>query len=106
MFHDNVRYILSKKYLLFHLPVRMRALDRRLDKNTFARRTCRPAAMSGASLYPGALPWVSYQIHKIAGCECVGNAGNVFPATMGQRSRHALRHVRDARAVMHAGIAN
>ena len=23
--------------------------------------------------------WASYQIHKIAGCACAGNAGNVFP---------------------------
>ena len=29
-----------------------------------------------------------------------------FPATVGWRSRHASWHVRDARAVMHAGIAN
>ena len=29
-----------------------------------------------------------------------------FPATEGKRSWHASRHVRDARAVMHAGIAN
>ena len=34
------------------------------------------------------------------GCAC---AGNVFPATVGKQSRHASRHVRDARAVMHAG---
>ena len=40
------------------------------------------------------------------GCACAGNAGNVFPATAGKRSRHASRHVRDARAEMHAGIAN
>ena len=40
------------------------------------------------------------------GCACAGNAGNVFPVTAGKRSRHASRHVRDARAVMHAGIAN
>ena len=26
-------------------------------------------------------PWASYQIRKIAGCACAGNAGNVFPAT-------------------------
>ena len=25
--------------------------------------------------------WASYQIRKIAGCVCAGNAGNVFPAT-------------------------
>ena len=40
------------------------------------------------------------------GCACAGNAGNVFPATAGKQSRHASRHVRHARAVMHAGIAN
>ena len=27
--------------------------------------------------------WASCQIHKIAGCACAGNAGNVFPATAG-----------------------
>ena len=27
--------------------------------------------------------WASYQIHKIPGCACAGNAGNVFPATAG-----------------------
>ena len=43
---------------------------------------------------------------KIAGCACAGNAGNVFPATAGYGSRHASRHVRHARAVMHAGIDN
>ena len=40
------------------------------------------------------------------GCACAGNAGNVSPVIAGKRSRHASRHVRDARAVMHAGIAN
>ena len=43
---------------------------------------------------------------QICGCACAGNAGNVFPVTAGKRSRHASRHVRHARAVMHAGIAN
>ena len=28
-----------------------------------------------------AAPWASYQIRKIAGCACAGNAGNVFPTT-------------------------
>ena len=40
------------------------------------------------------------------GCACAGNAGNVIPATTGERSRHASRHVLHARAVMHVGIAN
>ena len=50
--------------------------------------------------------WVSCQIRKIASCACEGNAGNVFPATKVWRSRHASRDACDARAVMHAGIAN
>ena len=27
------------------------------------------------------IAWASYQIRKIAGCACAGNAGNDFPAT-------------------------
>ena len=50
--------------------------------------------------------WASYQIRNIAGCACAGNARNVFPTTVGWRSRQASRHAGDARAVMHAGIAN
>ena len=29
--------------------------------------------------------WASYQIHKISGCACAGNAGNVFPRPRLQR---------------------
>ena len=50
-------------------------------------------------------PMGFYQICKIVSCACTGNAGNVFPATAGCRSRHASWHVRHARAVMYAGIA-
>ena len=32
-----------------------------------------------------AWPWASYQIRKIAGCACAGNAGNVFPCRRFQR---------------------
>ena len=31
------------------------------------------------------LPWASYQIRKIAGCACAGNAGYVFPSRRIQR---------------------
>ena len=31
------------------------------------------------------VPWASYQIRKIAGCACAGNAGNVFPRRRFQR---------------------
>ena len=34
----------------------------------------------------------SYQIRKIAGCACAGNARNIFPATVGYRSPHAPRN--------------
>ena len=51
-------------------------------------------------------PWASYQLRKIAGCACVGNAGNIYPATASKWPRHASRQVRDARAVMQAEIAN
>ena len=54
-----------------------------------------------AACYMGLLPET-----QNCGCACVGNAGNVFPVTAGKRSRHASRHVRHARGVMHSGIAN
>ena len=66
--------------------------------------SCAPGWM-GESCQEGKI-WASYQIPKIAGCACTGNSGNVFPTTAGRRSRPASRHVRHARAVMHAGIAN
>ena len=50
--------------------------------------------------------WVSCPIREIAVCTCAGNAENVFPANAGKRAWHNSRHVRDARAVMHGGIAN
>ena len=41
-------------------------------------------------------PWASYQIRKIAGCACAGNAGNVFPRRWIQRkllvSDHGMHH--------------
>ena len=47
----------------------------------------------------GCSTWTSYQIRKIAGCACAGNAGNVFPAptsneTASLWSWHTSRHVR------------
>ena len=50
--------------------------------------------------------WTSCQIHKIAGAHAPGMPGTFFPVTAGKRSRLASRHVRYARAVMHARIAN
>ena len=47
--------------------------------------------------FGGVISWASYQIRKIAGCACAGNAGNVFPPPTSKET---------ARAVMHVGIAN
>ena len=41
--------------------------------------SCRP------QMGPMLTPWASYQIRKIAGCACAGNAGNVFPRRRFQR---------------------
>ena len=37
------------------------------------------------SFYFHGIPWASYQIRKIAGCACAGNAGNVSPRRQFQR---------------------
>ena len=46
------------------------------------------------------------QIFRARIVHAPGMLGTFSPATTGKRSRHASRHVSDARAVMHAGIAN
>ena len=50
--------------------------------------------------------WASHQTCEIAGCACARNAGNVFPTTDFKGNRHASRHVRDARVVIHVGTAD
>ena len=61
--------------------------------------------------YNDGTTWASYQIRKIAGCTCAGNARNVFPTHRLERkplvSDPDMHHgtCRDARAVMHVGIA-
>ena len=57
------------------------------------------------------MAWASYQIRKIAVAHAPGMPGTFSPPpsskeTASKRSRHASRHVRHARAVMHVGIAN
>ena len=54
-----------------------------------------PAKMTS---FIGLLPYT-----KNCGCACAENAGDVFPVTVGKRSRHASRHVRNARAVCMPG---
>ena len=62
---------------------------------------CNQAWMSNCIFIYFLLEWASYQIRKIADCACAGNAGNVFPATPGQRfptciTAHAWRTWLDA----------
>ena len=40
---------------------------------------------NSTSASPETRTWASYQIRKIAGCACAGNAGNVFPRRRFQR---------------------
>ena len=54
----------------------------------FLRQSANGPSVTGGFLYQRASntesvfeTWVTYQIRKIAGCACAGNAGNVFPAT-------------------------
>ena len=67
---------------------------------------CSDKSIQCNDIMRGVSQWASCQIRIIAGCACAENAGIVFPATAGKRSRHASRHVRDARAVMQVVIAN
>ena len=68
-------------------------------------KICSYAIKSRMALHDLFIHWASCQIRKIKGCACARNAGNVFP-TADKRSRHASRHVREARDAMLAGIAN
>ena len=43
------------------------------------------AEVAGGCTHCSASAWASYQIRKIAGCACAGNAGNVFPRRRFQR---------------------
>ena len=81
----------------FHCPFGIHSLSVWLSKisNTFTVTTRSPRDFAESRR-----PWATYQIRKIAGCACAGNARNVSPATAGYRSRHASRNVRDARAVI------
>ena len=78
MKHVTFAIVLSTRY--FHLSVRYSVVDKTPPRLEWLRSS----------------PWASYQIHKVAGCACASNAGNVFPVTAGKESRHASRHVRHA----------
>ena len=84
------------KVRLISMAIKLRPTDAGRAKLRFLYQLC-----GKVSCFMGLLPDT-----QNCGCACAGNAGNVFPVTAGKRSRHASRHVRHARAVMHAGIAN
>ena len=52
-----------------------------------SRMTWQPCSTVSADVpyHASALAWTSYQIRKIVGCACAGNAGNVFPCCRLQR---------------------
>ena len=54
--------------------------------------------------------WASYQVRKLRIALVLGMPGTFFPPTSKETaskwSRHASRHVRNARVVMHVAIAN
>ena len=54
-----------------------------LEKHQIGTRE--PAYVCRAQCCLRADSWASYQIRKIAGCACAGNAGNVFPRHRFQR---------------------
>ena len=88
-------HIFSFKKMLLKMSGKYRPFC--LGRNVLTRLTLTPHICDAMGLLPDT---------QNCGCACAGNAGNVFPVTAGKRSRHASRHVRDARAVMHAGIVN
>ena len=57
---------------------RILELMTRYDIDTYLTRDTKPNNQNP-------IPWASYQIRKIAGCACAGNAGNVFPRRRFQR---------------------
>ena len=70
-------------WLLHFTPICERNECKRLCLTTFLsctghRGTCLCRWL--LSLDIPVAPWTSYQIRKIAGCACAGNAGSVFPA--------------------------
>ena len=56
---------------------------RQFTRHTTVDILCCFPCVVGNVLY--IVPWASYQIRKIAGCACAGNAGNVFPRHRFQR---------------------
>ena len=57
----------------------------RLSYNTQNRSYWVYLCLDQTTYDSGMATWASYQIRKIAGCACAGNAGNVFPTRRLQR---------------------
>ena len=68
--------------IYFHIPTRIKKKQQQLTPSDKGLQPCdrmKFCAKKSKSL------WASYQIRKIAGCACAGNAGNVFPRRRFQR---------------------
>ena len=69
-------------YLMIMYAILYNYLQGRLVLVKFILLCC---VLSCAMICIFCVPWASYQIRKIAGCACAGNAGNVFPRRRFQR---------------------
>ena len=82
---DNVRrqsitWTNDDLLLIWPLETNFSEIRIEIHKNAFENVVCEMAAMLSSGRWVNPVdPWASYQICKITGCACAGNAGNVFP---------------------------
>ena len=51
----------------------------RFQGSTYAQEITVCLLITSVKILVISMLWASYQIRKVAGCACTGNAGNVFP---------------------------
>ena len=102
----------SSSIIFFGAFFAMQMFISKMLYRSFHRYQCNFGLRNHTGGHAGEASWASYQICKIAGCACTGDAGNVFPATDFKGSKDFsdpdMHHGTcvTARAVMHVGIAN
>ena len=85
-FMCGVKLLLQLVLIYCHLYPRENSMKFKLIyKFYFKKMPCRLQSVGHFCSALNVLPWASYQISKIAGCACAGNAGNVFPRRRFQR---------------------
>ena len=57
------------------------AVDKLITRGIIHQNGLMWTSFSVTGIHQTTATWASYQIRKIVGCACTGNAGNVFPAT-------------------------